>query len=150
MDSGAQRTRGKAERRWQERELPGRDSPYGGQYVLDLDPLTERGQGRRATGEVSRGQGAEPPQRVMHWPDPPTRPADRPGQIDIGTQAIGRGLHTPGLLRGENDGLDLLQLARESRGKAVSEKTEGTMTLGTIPARDARAWRADPLVGAVA
>jgi hypothetical protein len=46
-------------------------------------------------------------------------PAQCPGQLDIDTQLIGRGLSTGGLLDGYHDLFELLQGAREAGGKAI-------------------------------
>ena len=77
-------------------------------------------------------------------------PTQRPGQLDIGTQIIGRGLSTRGLLDGYDDLLKLMQGACEATGKTIGEQTEGTVPLGAVPTRNPGSGRIDPRVGAMA
>ena len=81
--------------------------------------------------------------------DPTARPAQRPRQLDIQAQRIGGTLQGAGLFHLIDDRFDLVQCAREPRGKTIGEQTEGPMTFRAIPAGNACTGRRDPLIGAV-
>jgi len=53
--------------------------------------------------------------------DTTARPTQRPRQLDIQAQRIGRTLHGAGLFYLIDDRLDLVHRAREPRGKAIGE-----------------------------
>jgi hypothetical protein len=53
--------------------------------------------------------------------DPTACPAQRPRQFDIQAQRIGRTLQGAGLFDLIDDRLDLVQRAREPRGKTIGE-----------------------------
>ena len=85
-----------------------------------------------------------------HRLEAPAYPAQRPGQLDIQAQPVGRHLTACGLLGGNDDLFDLLQRAREASGKAIGQQAEGTVTLGAVPTRNPGPGWIDPLIGAVA
>ena len=53
--------------------------------------------------------------------DPTAGPAQRPRQLDIQAQRIGRARQGAGLFDLIDDRLDLVQAAREPRGKTIGE-----------------------------
>jgi len=138
------------ERRWQLGKLQCSDFPQSGQDEVDPEALPKGADGRLAAGEQIGEQTQDQEQCRMYRLQATAYPTQRPGQLDIGTQIIGRGLSTRGLLDGYDDLLKLMQGACEATGKTIGEQTEGTVPLGAVPTRNPGSGRIDPRVGAMA
>ena len=95
--------------------------PQCGQYWIHCKVPAERGQGGLAREKMLRRQPLQGGECGMDRCDPTARPAQRPRQFDIQAQRIGRTLQGASLFHLIDDRLDLVQGAREPRGKTIGE-----------------------------
>jgi len=101
--------------------MNGGDFPQCRQYRIHLKVPAERGQGGLAREKMLRRQPLQGGERGMDRFDTTAGPAQRPRQLDIRAQRIGRTLHGAGLFYLIDDRLDLVQRAREPHGKTIGE-----------------------------
>jgi hypothetical protein len=102
------------------------------------------------TGEQVRQQRDDREESETDRHQPPSDPADRGGERDVGAQDVGRRFHTArGLHRGDHV-LNRLERTGKMTGETIGQQTEGLARRRTVVARDAHPDGRAPRVRAVA
>ena len=72
---------------------------------------------------------------------PPSHPAHRGGQRDVGAQDVGRRFHTARGLDGGHHLLDRVELTRKVTGETIGQQAEGLVRRRAVVPRDAHPHR---------
>ena len=144
-----------AQRRGQRPQLSGDQAAQRHQRAVALEPLAHRAHGGRAARELVGDQADDTGQRVVDEIQPPAQPTQGAGKLDRvivrgAAHLVRRLLLAARLLRRHNNRFQRIERARQPRRQTVGQKADGRMALTAIPARNLRAGRGLPLVGAVA
>jgi len=130
-------------------ELDG-DGAQRRQHRIDCEAGLKTGQRHRARGEQLGQQTAQGGQCLMCRTHPAPGPAQRAGQLDVGTQAIGGRFQTSGPLHRTHHRLHLNQRTGQPRRQTIGQQAERFVRFAAVPASDQGPERRLAPVGAVA